>query len=146
MTDHVVRQITSGSQLIPIFFVPMPCAGNARIPLAEFQRIIRVTLQTEPVGVIKIDTCKNLIHDTECQDLIVERKIFCRIGLGQAILAYVFYIHLFSPSSHQAKNPLPLIPEGRFPSIGPQRSSRHDGRCPQQPHTRQAGPLPTYPR
>ena len=75
----------SNVQLIPITLVHVPCRFNLRIPVAQFNGIIRIAFYTKPLGVFKVTYRKNPVLDPECKCSFVEWEILCSILLAQAI-------------------------------------------------------------
>ena len=79
--------------LIPVQLVHVPRSFNALVLVAQFQRIVWLTLQHHEVGSLQVEASKYLTHEAKYQYGLVEGERFIGMGLLQAIFADVFNVH-----------------------------------------------------
>ena len=102
-SDERVGHIAVEVDLIPMSLVHVPSSLDAAVLIAQFHRIVGLTLQYHEIGAFKVEASKYLTHEAKYQYGLVEGKRLVSKCLLQAIFADVFDVHgmIVSPKVQQ---------------------------------------------
>lgn len=91
--DEGVGEVAEEVELVPVFFVHVPCGFDFVVAVAQVEGVVGVAFDDEPFGVVEVEHGEYFAENSKDEDGVAEGEVFGGKGEREAVVSEGFNVH-----------------------------------------------------